>query len=620
MSVIIRPYEDRLRCFDELWQTLLTDLEPLRVVSIEYAFRFLEGEVQLQRLRNKSLRQVLARLIYRRDRWLLKEPPALHAVRAILASEVQDGYSQRTVALSEEGMQYFTRGDYVCSLLRFIETRICSTEKLTSDFRSAVTDLAISFLLRGFGLSGLRTLLTEAFFERTMMHGQLLHTTYPCDALDPSLPDLDLTSPESVTCYNNTLQASLNGLTITDRFASIWKVYQRQPKPLTYVFPISGLKGRQTFNIGRVEVYNPFVSPKVDKAAETIGRDRPDSLSAAIQLSSLNSEEDRGTAARQVQAHLDAVAFFVSSRVPIEVDGDKCVILNEGGALYGEAIRNPRLAPSLEHKYFARDADELMSKMANVSHVFDIASKVGALEADAEVRIQEALRAIIKSTQTEVLEDRLVNAWIAIEALMGRAADKEEIAAQMLPALAANDARFGVGWSLLSFLRQCAANRQAPPFSNVFARITEDMLQRSSVITDPWGTVELGAFVASLDEWLDKVPEGSECLRRIYAVRSFYSTPEAAVKEIKRRQEVAAEDAVFIYQVRNRIVHHAFLGSPGMNYLVNRAETFARLFMLSALRNLEKTPERLIGNEVVKARLLIERIENDPTFNLISSD
>jgi hypothetical protein len=621
MGPVRLPSKDQLQRFDELWQTLVDDTVPLRVLSFEYALRFLEGEVSLQRLRNERLRKVLANLIHSKGRWVLNQPPALYANRTLLAPEVQQGYSRRIDSLVAEARDIFARGDHVRALIAFIEARTCSSDPLDSDFRNAVRELAIAFILRGVDVSRLKTLLSEVFFERTTVHEGLLHTTYPEDTIEPPLPELDLENPESIVSYNKALQAAIDSLTVSSRFEALWKSYQRQPQALTYIFPINGIKGRQSLNIGRVELYPPFLSPKADKAGETIGRERPDSLNAAITLSSLNSEEDRSNAARQVQAHLDVLAFFVESRLPIEVDANKCVILREDGALYGEAMRSPRLPSSLEHKYYARNVDDLVQNLASLKSVLDTASRVGSLGAESEVRLQEALRAILKSNQTEVLEDRLVNAWIAIEALMGRAGDKEAIAAEIVPALIVNDARWGMGWQLLGFLRNVASKRKSRVFVDVFVGVTEDLLQRSFIIlTDAWATLELDVFIATLDEWLTVLPRDSECFRRVIEVKEFYSKPSAAEKELKRRHDMAAEDVVFIYQVRNRIVHHAFLGSPGMNYLVDRAETFARLFMLAALRNPELPPDRLIADEIVRARQLIRRIECDPSFDLMSED
>ncbi len=625
VTATTRPYEDRLRRLAEEWYVLLEErAQPLRVVGVEYAIRFLQGELGLQRLKNERLRKVSAKCIDGKNEWRLEEPAELFIVRKLLAKRVVNGYSEEVGSLVISAREIFSRGDYVCAIVQHIEKRVCSADAFDEDLVRLIRELAICFVLRGFEPDDTKELLSKIFFEKTFEHEGILYTSFPYSVVRSSLPVSDLATQQQRDEYNSALSNRLSSLTLADRFRAIVTSFQREPEELIYVYPLRGIKGRRSHMIGAVEIYPPHVLPKQTTAGitETFGRSEPDVLNAAITLNGLGNEENRSEAARRIQECLDLLEFFIPTNVPIEIDLDTCQVFRQNGAIYGSYNRKSRTNPTLEHQYMACEIDEIADRHSVYAEIVETADALGGRQDDneTEARVEEALRAISKANHGDVLEDRLVNYWIAIEALMGRVNDKERVAVGLLPALSVNELRWGVALRLWHHLRYAHMNRHQDRFASVFANVSGDLLSRSSVPVTPFSQTDLRDFVGTLSEWLSVVPADTDVYRRIAYVSRFYSDNRIAKKELHHLKEAAHDDVVFIYQVRNRVVHHAFVDSPATNYLTERAGFFARLFISAVLRNRDLSPAQVVANETVRADRFLGHLELDPSFSLLSDE
>jgi hypothetical protein len=535
----VRSSEQRLVRLAAAWESLFDDIGAVDIVSMEFAFHFLTGEVVLHRLKNERLRKVLAGLLRKNEPWELAKPASLYAIRILLALELSHGYNERTASLVESGTHLLDQGQYVRAILTALQELIESAEQLDDRLYYLLQNLAAAFILRGFDISRIRRLMSEMFFDDSNIVEGLMHSTFPYELIEHHLPELDPTSNESLATYNAALTRKLELLTLSDRFEAIFVFYQQRPRTLTYIFAVTGLKGRRTHSIGRIELYPPFTAPKVDRTMELFGRDATDSLNVAITMPSLGSDEDRSRAAQLVQGDLDPIGFYITPTVPIEVDSRQCVMIGSNGALYGVAARNDRLDAAVEHRYLARDMDELAAHPASLKTLVDVATKLAGESTNFEVRAYEALRAMSKSVESGVLEDRLVNAWISIEALMGTLADKESVATEVIPSLVVTDARWLVGWGLLRYLRRRFANYNLNRHDAVFDKVSEDLLKRSLVTFEPWRSQDLSDFIATLDEWVVVAREDQELSRRFVRVGDFYRNPREAKKELFHRYQIA---------------------------------------------------------------------------------
>jgi hypothetical protein len=612
--------------FQQVWDDLGVNRGTsvgVRLTGPELAARLLREELLLGRLPNKSARTLL---VAEFDSQSLRNIPGIKGIQAVLQlirSEVtkqSDSPSAYLVSLVDAVLGDFDAGIYLKGVVTELREALLDANKRPDEKRILwlAHQVRVAHRLRGYDGDGL---IGQIFFHEEVEREGVLGTTYPHELLKTQ-GSADPHDPMQSTAFNALLQAELEEMTDADRFDAIVRYCQRPPEYRIYLFAIHGLRAIQSLKIGHVEFYAPSHDPKLERRSsdEAFGRSEHDAVNAAVAVSGQGSQEDESEAIRLVQKAVDILSFYLPTRTPIEIGTERSIRIGPVSGNVTNVVQSLRTNLDPGSRYFhARRLDELTYSHSILGTVSDVGAQLllrGTSRASVDPRIATALRAKSKGDDSAVLEDRLLNYWISIESLLtrhggyhilGEDESIAEVAARAIPALIVRAECSDVGWKLYTSLRS-AVGRGALP------GVPEDLLDRSQVGAKSWADISIEKFLDTLDAWVDIIAPDSQLHPQLLLTKRFYTDGVIAKTELQGRRDDARQDVIFIYQIRNRIVHSAYFHSSGTAYFAARAQLFASLLIGAVLAHPERGARLVIAEEIASVDRLLKCL--DKTFNV----
>jgi hypothetical protein len=617
----------RLVNLSHIWYDLGRRREEPRVhlFGPEMAIAFLREQLSLGRLRNRNTRDLLKKEIKSIDR--LSGTPGLQRLRDALdriSRELDqgfDGHSDHVARLVATAQTEFANGSYLRAVVDTLRTAILSGKRDPHpDYvLSRLQQIRIAHRLRGVDNP---ELLERIFFHKESEQAGRLHSTYPLELLPTERAEL-LKQAKGTPAYNDLLRAELTAMTDAARFNALIHHWERSIGLRTHIFAVSGLKGTRGLSVGQVEFYAPGEHPKIQTNAfvdERFGRKQDNAVNAAVTMPGAGTDEEHSAAARVVQGAIDILSFHLPTRAPIELaTQDSYSISQHAVTSHYEGLRTNL---PVEHRHdHAPNLDQLHTYDSFLHMVTEIGERIASAKnmAPAQLRITTALRAKSKGDDSPVLDDRLLNYWIAIESLLNSSGQNDVLnpdstsearALKAIPALAVNSACNEIGWEAYDLLRGFLnESSRHPPFP--------DLATRSYRSEEH---VFLRTFLGTLDDWISLIPVESWLHHRIHFTQQFFRDNKVALAELQRRQNEARSDTILIYQLRNRIVHNAHFDSTGSAYFVARAHLFASLLLEAIFADLDSTPAQVLGREIEEAFSRLQRLKTDHGFNLLNDD
>ena len=636
--------EQALRRWMVIWEESLDNASlnsfGFRFEGPEVSVAFLDDEIALGRLNNDQARKLHSRQLKLLNIPLLPGSAQLRAVLTPLAQHVLKGRSEYVASLIKAAKRQFAEGllqDAIVQEMRSLLTG--GTAFASQDGRVAwlSQQLIVGYHFRGLDRSKIRELLRKTFFHREHFVDDTVYTDYPLtNTKDWRLPGFERPAKQ----HNEELLAELAVITLEDRFATLCREHER-PRQLTFIFPIRGLKGLVPLELGRVKIYPPAHQKMVavgtsdgesDIDLEMFNRTEKDALNAAITLDATNSDKDRQAAMRIIRAMLDVLVMYVPTRAPITLDTEQCTIVNTDGSLAGSAYSRRGYNDDVLHAYIAPDLNQILS------HPAVLKAQVAATElnprargAAPQQRIGTALGAFRKANEGDDPEDRLLNYWVSIEAMLSTSGrdgiliqdptgeTAETLACEIIPAMFVVASRTMIGWELLHYLRALQNNAQFNGLAT-FENVPDHLMNRAQIPFVPWATLAIEPFISSLDELYRVFDAESVIAARIDFTRRIYRDNAAAKKELFARKQRAQDDVITIYQVRNRIVHSAFHDTAGMEYIVPAAQQYAGRLLGALLEEVMVPGAEILARSISDCGRIMARLDDEEHFDLLAEE
>ena len=227
--------------------------------------------------------------------------------------------------------------------------------------------------------------------------------------------------------YDAARRAVMDAYTIRQRIAALGIWYDEAPREYTVIARVSGLRGSRgrDLSIGDVLFYEPLAGqPRFitcpwgeqhQLTDELLGE--PGGINAAVAVSARDTGAARRKGIEWISDALDIVGAQLQHEMAIVVHRGRVEIVDKGGHLraghYGfdPALPTPNdvYALNLDHLY-----DE------GFTHLTLLAARVAATANDRDrERLKNSLRALRRSLEAVRPEEQLLEAWIALEALLG---------------------------------------------------------------------------------------------------------------------------------------------------------------------------------------------------------
>lgn len=518
-----------------------------------------------------------------------------------------------SLQICRELLDKMKQGKYAGSICERLETILFddkTLEKQKDELRYLTVVLIIEQKLYGYSTKSIQKL-PQQLFQSWRSVQDMIYTNYPF------VPEFQ--------GENTSLQIKeyMENLRVRDRIHDLQKVFERKPEKCVFVCGISGMKGQMLdLEIGNVKIYHADFAPKFDfeKGEDDFIVERIKSpVHAAVEMVSLEQENFREEAKREVEKALDIICCYSSIQVPIHIDMSEYVVLDKelkicssGGAIDEFASRNLRGLDYDRDNW--QELQDLYQKYAGA-----------VLEKEDEVSsaIQNSARWFRKGEESVREEDKLLNYWIALESLFpDELALPKEMLIQpeekskfneiqsLVPMMLLRNRLFQYFWEAFYFCNNMYLNYRRTKGDNPFP-ISKELAQKCGFKAE--GRMYLIPFLESLDEIISKMPDGA-AKDYLFQIQSYTTKKEQLKKLIAQIGDKMRAELLMGYRFRNIIVHNAKSDMQFIGFYEKRLRSISgdviRLTIYLHEQYQKRSLPELIVRRAIESREMAEKLKH----------
>jgi hypothetical protein len=552
---------------------------------LETLIRFLDDEFELSRFRNKILRNLISEQ--------LRDPPLplkaalknteFGAVIDQIAGLVSQGDTLTLRVSITDAIVLLDKGVYVSCLCDALRRASTGPNWDRTVQEVMIDELIVAFIWRGFGLDEARDILPSALRPTIREHGGFFEVKFPSFPFAPPEYGCDETQWKA---YSHRQAQHATSASIDERFESIVRLFTMPPTAMRYMAQVKGVIVGTPQKLGDIDIYpigQRFIKSNDFESFQ--GHSEEQRSNIAVVVSARTFDHGTNIAMGQFRVACDILNAWFRAMPPIEVAGESMIVADLDGNLRHSRSVNVQ-AQRFHYPHASLDFDSVRN---NISfwNVLDRAAKrcVGAETVEDE-RLRTALGFLSRGNASEP-EEAVLYYWIGIDALLtvrgdapilkSEEHDKTELVAmKFFPAAAALNERHARLRALYDRLLHTWENRQNVRFADIMKDVPEDLCIRSQLALTPFELLDLGKLLQALPEWYAALPS---CALRdhVAAVKRFFEDSGFASEELTAVVRRAALETSLIYQIRNRLVHHAHGASDTLQLFRIRAASMLTL-------------------------------------------
>jgi hypothetical protein len=564
--------------------------------------RFIQDEFELGRLRNKHLKASLGKwLSHQIDDYkdALSRSELLSLLK-LISTEVTVGDTMRLRAAVADTVSLFDRGrlmEGACAAL--------ADEIALPSWRPTHIRRLVDLIIQALSIQGHEPWTLQNLLQRFVAPSEY---ELPDGGTEVDFPFFPFarpnvtTGPEGWAEYQRQKLDFVHQLPLSGRIGAIASYYKQEPAQFRIVTQARGLTLTVPLELGPVYFYAPAIRFANGSDAELF-RDTgnvPGLVNITTVVEAKTFEMAASEALRRFEAALDAINAWYVPRPPIIVHGTAVLALDSDGRVVHETYRNPWRDEVL---YNFRAFD--LSNLANDARSFDaINNSVRRSLTPRTVEDQRIGTAIgfgSRAVQSRG-DEAILNSWIGIDSLLtvkGPAPvlkpedfnETEDLALAFFPAATALQETTEVLLVIRALLLFSFSNRHQPRFEQTFAHVPPDLAVNSGLVAEGPHALDLGEFVRLLPEWAFHLSSRSPLRDLVIDAIEIYSSNRAALGALHRADERARLFTNLIYQLRNRLVHHAFSRSFAATHFAPFAISMLHRLLGYAVDNRVPLPE-----------------------------
>lgn len=566
-------------------------------------------EIKFNDLKNKENRKYFYSLID----FMYKNDPAIQnkyqSDFSLLRREFNNSKNPYTLQLCEAMKKgIFENGNYYRELCNSLYSILTNNNWVDSDelrLYLISQHLIVELLLGGFSLDRSYTHsialqdLPRNVFDKYKLIGDHLVTKYPHTINSQDYIKGGFLNRQA---YNQAIIDEIDNIKVAERIKRFETFYDIKTIDCIMIFRVEGIIGYETdFNIGNVNFYSPLTKQYISTQTVTDSihpeyfgdKEGPDYINAAVKVA-INQNDIKASKSRvceQIEKALDLLRCYVQSTTRFEVNKEEFVLAN----LEQKQIASGRETTNKIDWFKKKRSINLDGVKLEKIIDRDVLNKANSFlflpsdqQSELERKISYSLHWYRKGSESDTLEDKLLNYWIVIENLMNLDMDanavlkvkdqqnsKFYLIREFMTSLEVLYFIFDYGWELYYYLEKLISISQ---FTNRGIEhplnLPDDLIIKCNLRPENNSTIELKSLIDNLDE-ISTHANRKIIVEKINSTKRFYTENDYAKKVILERISAVRDDITKIYMYRNRIVHNAHFDNSILPYYVPKAKKFA---------------------------------------------
>lgn len=382
-----------------------------------------------------------------------------------------------------------------------------------------------------------------------------LYTTYPHDI---KCTNYDRASDE-YKAYELRLKEHINNLTLQERILSLENYFSDEGKEYKFVFQIKGLKGDDVnINLGNIQIYNPrslrlFNNPTkyFNELFDFDGDDNIFYCNGAVAINIIDTEYAKQEAIEMLEDILDILALkYTNYKIPITINTETYYIIDENGNEKGHGSTNTwevlRYQDSVEINN--KGYDFLSSYYLNNIYIENI------LEIDN--KILKSIHWKRKAIESNDKNEKILWQWIALENIFERKNfNTPKIIFEVVSKLLAKKQMYDFAWKHFHKLSDMSNEMALFRHNRIELNLPIELKNKISLGYE--GTIHLKDFINNLSDVMSHIDNDSLFYTQLEYLNSIFTNKNECIKLLEVFESIIFEKLVYVYRVRNQIVHNA---------------------------------------------------------------
>lgn len=407
------------------------------------------------------------------------------------------------------------------------------------------------------------------FSSYQILQGNTIYTSFPhqieCQNWDKE--------SDKYQDYKKTLKEYLENLTEKKRVLALNNYFTKEPNNYRYIFQIKGLKGDNVnITIGNVQIYNPktvsLFKNSTERFNERFERQEQDPISycnGAVRLDVIDSEYAKQEALQILENTLDLIASrYMSYNIPLVINQFEYYIIDDKGNQIDGVLQN-----TWEYLTYQDSLQLENSKYDNPIYKKQI-SKDKLLEVDN--KIIESMHWNRKAIEANESNEKILWNWVALENLFEKKNSSEKIQNtifRVVSKLLTKKYMYNFAWKHYWKLKVVASPKAQLHNSRTEIELPSRLMQDIQLQSTEGETIHLSSLIDNIDELLTHLDENSLMYDQFQLLNNIFTEKKKCIELINSFEKIFFEKLVYIYRLRNKIVHHAYSESnPLVDYYV----------------------------------------------------
>jgi len=364
--------------------------------------------------------------------------------------------------------------------------------------------------------------------------------------------------------YQEKLKNYIDNLTLKDRIVAINHYFNKEPEEFRFIFQIKGIKGDDVnIKIGNVQIYNP-------KSTRLINNPENDSdelftkkveygryyCNGAVTLQIIDTKYAKQEALQILENFLDIISSkYMNYKAPITVNTSQYFIIDNEGNYRGSGSTR---ALTYMHSL----------KLDNSENNNLIYAKKINQNLEIDKKIQASMHSKRKAIESNGNHEKILWHWIALENIFYKKSQRTpEVIFEVVSKLLAKEYIYNFAWKHYHKLEdiELSSHYRLP-----LRKLSSALKNRIGLTNNKGGKIYLEDLINNLDDIKSQTDEQSLFYEQLQTLQEVYSDNKKCLNLIEKFEKIFFEKLVYLYRIRNKIVHNAHSeNNPIFQYYVD---------------------------------------------------
>ena len=490
--------------------------------------------------------------------------PILKLIQQQFSKKDDYSYLLHLLKMIQLKLENFTLGKESVKELAKILTDHSNINK--TKIKHLVNLLIFEMIHKKYSRESIHKMINDIFSTYQILPNDVVHSNFPHKFKSKNY------GGNKSTEYQSELKSYIDRLKDKDRILALGNYLDKEPEELRFVFQIKGLRGDNVnITIGNVQIYNPKTTKLFKNQTEYFNelfkeeiKDDIYYCNGAVALKVLDIKFAKQEALQILENTLDFISSkYIYHKIPIVINASQYYAIDKDGNQRGSGFDS-----TWEYLAF-QDSIELDNLKYNNSTYSKFISKNKVLEIDK--KILESMHWKRKAIESNENNEKILWHWVMLENIFERKNyNTPKTIFEVVSKLLTKKYMYNFAWKHFHKLNEITIHAVGSNHYELQLNLPQDLKNKIGLNTKVGEQHNLKDFIDNINELQIHINRNSLFFEQLEYLKDIFTNNEKCLDLIGKFEKIFFEKLVYVYRMRNKIVHNAYNESnPVSQYYVN---------------------------------------------------